>query len=66
MFEGKPEEVKYRWCIQTVSGILANQIYLGHTIHYKLTKMSYKSKKNIKHSEDEWFVVENTHEMKIA
>ncbi len=62
MFEGKPEEVKYRWCIQTVSNILANQIYLGHTVHYKLTKMSYKSKKNIKHSEDEWFVVENTHE----
>ena len=53
MFEGKPEEVKYRWCIQTVSNILANQIYLGHTVHYKLTKMSYKSKKNIKHSEDE-------------
>lgn len=62
MFEGKPEEVKYRWCIQTISNILANQIYLGHTVHYKLTKMSYKSKKNIKHSADEWFVVENTHE----
>lgn len=65
MFKVRPVEAKYHWCRQTVSGILANQIYLGHTVHYRLTKMSYKSKKNIKHSEDEWFVVENTHEPQI-
>lgn len=36
--------------------------YLGHTVNFKTTKKSYKSKKTIKNPESEWGIFENTHE----
>ena len=36
--------------------------YLGHTVNFKTTKKSYKSKKTIKNPESEWVIFENTHE----
>ena len=36
--------------------------YLGHTVHFKTTKKSYKSKKKIQNPESEWVIFENTHE----
>lgn len=36
--------------------------YLGHTVNFKTTKKSYKSKKKIKNPESEWVIFENTHE----
>ena len=36
--------------------------YLGHTVNFKTTKKSYKSKKKIQNPESEWVIFENTHE----
>ena len=36
--------------------------YLGHTVNFKTTKKSYKSKKRIQNPESEWVIFENTHE----
>ncbi len=35
--------------------------YLRHTVNFKATKKSYKSKKTIKNPE-RWVIFENTHE----
>ena len=50
-----------RWNESSVSGILAQKEYLGHTVNFKTTKKSYKSKKIIFNSEDEQVIFENTH-----
>ena len=36
--------------------------YLGHTVNFKTTKKSYKSKKVIHNPESEWMIFENTHD----
>lgn len=41
---------------------IAIVLYLGHTVNFKTTKKSYKSKKTIKNPESEWVIFENTHE----
>jgi hypothetical protein len=65
-FEGKPEEVRWQWCLLTVRTILDNEVYIGNTVHYKCRKVSFKSKKNRKTTEDEWLKLENTHEPIIS
>ena len=49
-----------KWVYQTVSCILARREYLGHTVNFKTTKKSYKSKKVIHNSPEEQAVYENT------
>ena len=43
-------------------GMYTEIMYLGHTVNFKTTKKSYKSKKKIKNPESEWIIFENTHE----
>ena len=43
-------------------GMYTEIMYLGHTVNFKTTKKSYKSKKKIKNPESEWVIFENTHE----
>ncbi|NLD20440.1 MAG: recombinase family protein [Clostridiales bacterium] len=50
------------WTFQTVSDILQNEVYLGHTIQNKCCKISYKSKYKKRLPQKEWIKVENTHE----
>lgn len=50
------------WNKTTVRRILRNQTYLGHMVQGRKRKLSYKSKKTIEVPEDEWFIVEDTHE----
>ena len=52
----------YGWKGQTVSKILDNEVYLGHTINCKTTVASYKDKRKIHRPESEWLRFENTHE----
>ena len=50
------------WTSATVAGILAKKEYLGHTVNFKTTKKSFKSKKMIHNPEEKQVVFENTHE----
>lgn len=42
--------------------ILQNQVYLGHMVSHKTQTKSFKNKKLVPVSEEEWIVVRNTHE----
>ena len=59
----KPQDDPYGWNASTVAHILDRwRAYLGHTVNFKTTKKSYKSKKKIQNPESEWVIFENTHE----
>ena len=51
----------YSWSGSSVTGILNNRIYLGHTVGLRTTSLSYKNKKLVRRPENEQVVVENTH-----
>jgi hypothetical protein len=51
-----------KWDNSVISDILERLEYLGHTVNFKVTTQSYKSKKVIHNSSDKWSVFENTHE----
>jgi DNA invertase Pin-like site-specific DNA recombinase len=50
------------WNKTTVKRILKNEMFIGNMIQGKRKKVSYKSKKVIATTEDQWIKVENTHE----
>ena len=59
----KPQDDPYGWNASTVAHILDRwREYLGHTVNFKTTRKSYKSKKKIQNPESEWVIFENTHE----
>ena len=49
------------WRSETVSGILAQDAYLGQTTNFKYSKMSFKSKKIIRNPPEKRVLFENTH-----
>ncbi|MCX4372621.1 MAG: recombinase family protein [Dysosmobacter sp.] len=51
----------YDWSGSSVTGILDNKVYLGHTVGLRSTSLSYKNKKLIRRPESEQITVENTH-----
>ena len=51
----------YNWSGSSVTGILDNKVYLGHTVGLQTTSLSYKNKKTICRPENEQIVVEGTH-----
>ncbi len=53
------------WSGPTVSRMLKDRVYTGCMIQGKYRIISYKIHKQIKTPEDEWFIVENTHEALI-
>ena len=44
----------YHWDNKAVAAILERMEYLGHTVNFKGTKKSYKSKKRIKNPPEKW------------
>lgn len=52
----------YGWSCATVARILGQKEYLGHTVNFKTTKKSFKSKRFTFNPEDKQMVFENTHE----
>ena len=56
----KPTADPYKWTNETVSRILERVDYLGHTVNFKTTKQSYKSKKKLWNDPAEWVIFENT------
>ena len=50
------------WCARTIGEMLINETYIGNLTQGMRKKVSYKLKKEIRTSKNEWIVVENTHE----
>lgn len=55
-----PKE-KAPWSASTISKMLSNIVYLGHTAQGKTTKLSFKSDSVIYNKRDNWIIVKNTH-----
>ncbi len=51
-----------RWCYNSVTRILKNEIYTGTLAQGKQTTPNYKIKTRVMKPEEEWVKVENTHE----
>lgn len=66
IYAGAPEEKSYTWTIAQVKSILKDETYIGNTIHYRETNVSYKNKHRIRRDKSEWMRVENTHEPIIS
>ena len=66
IYAGAPEEKSYAWTIAQVKSILKDETYIGNSIHNKQTNISYKNKKKVRKTKEEWFRVENTHEPLVS
>lgn len=62
VFEGKPESKRYQWTVAQIKSLLKDETYIGNTVHYKQTNISYKNKKRVRKPEEEWQRVEGTQE----
>ncbi|OUN34100.1 MULTISPECIES: recombinase family protein [Bacillota] len=60
------EKKKYNWYSSVVKGILVNELYLGHSVHFRSTNLSYKIRQRVRNPEEEVMIVENTHEPLIT
>ncbi|GHV44255.1 recombinase [Clostridia bacterium] len=56
------EEFPTDWNKSSVQMILRNREYLGHVVSNKSTTKSFKSKKHLMRSEDDWIEVRDMHE----
>lgn len=54
------------WCVMSINNILKNRIYVGDMVQGRYRIKSYKIHIQEKVPEDEWFIVENTHEPIIS
>ncbi len=66
IYANQPEEKTYAWTVSQVKKILKDETYIGNTIHYRQTNISYKNKKRILRDASEWVRVENTQEAIIS
>ena len=66
IYAGAPEEKSYAWTIAQVKSIMKEETYIGHTIHYRETNISFKNKRRIHKLQSEWVRVENTQEAIIS
>lgn len=55
----------YKWSSGSVSKILENEVYLGHTVNLRYTTISFKNKKRVVRPESEQLRFEHTHEALI-
>jgi hypothetical protein len=59
---GFDHEQPWDWRTRSVDTILRNQCYLGHMVSHRQTTKSFKNHTVVRVPEDEWIVVEGTHE----
>ena len=57
----KPPARQFHWSPDTVAGILSKQEYCGDTVNFRYTTKSFKNKKKLERSQDEWKVFTGTH-----
>ena len=56
------ETLPYFWTRETLSAILGREEYLGHTVNLRTRTKSYKDKRKVDNSKEDWLVFKNTHE----
>lgn len=56
------ETLPYFWMRETLSAILGREEYLGHTVNLRTRTKSYKDKRKVDNSKEDWLVFKNTHE----
>ncbi|MBD5080328.1 MAG: DUF4368 domain-containing protein [Ruminococcaceae bacterium] len=66
LIEGRPESKRYDWIVSQVKNLLKNEVYIGNSIHYKQSTISFKNKKLQRKPEEEWLRIEGTHEPIIS
>lgn len=54
-------DIKDIWKEKTIKNILKNEMYLGHMIQGKTTRLNHKSKKIVYLPKEQWIKVPNTH-----
>lgn len=58
----KPGPYAGRWSSERISEMLQNETYMGNMVQGRRVKISYKSKKCIRQSPENWVIVQGTHE----
>ena len=56
------EDLKELWSEDTIRSILQNEMYLGHMVQGKTTRLNYKSKKIIYLPKSDWIKIKHTHQ----
>ena len=63
---GLNEELPYSWSVRTITDILENVIYLGHTLNLKTENISYKDHRKRIRPKEQQVMIENTHEAIVS
>ncbi len=50
------------WRYNTISSMLANEMYLGNLVQGRYGSVSYKTKQNRPRPKEQWYIVQGTHE----
>ncbi len=58
----KITKISQNWSDTRIREILLNEVYIGNMVQGRIKKINYKSKKTIRLPEEQWKIVENTHE----
>lgn len=66
IYADAPVEKSYAWTVAIVKEILKSPTYIGNSVHNKQTNVSFKDKRKVRKSQEEWWTVENTHEAIIS
>lgn len=53
---------RYAWGSATIAHILRKAEYAGHTVNFRTSSASFKSKKKVNNAPEDWLIFENTHE----
>ena len=59
-------ELPYAWGSATIGHILRKLEYCGHTVNFRTSSTSFKSKKKKHNPQEEWVIFEHTHEAIIS
>lgn len=59
---GNPGPYTGLWSSERISDMLQNETYIGNMVQGRQVKISYKSRKCLKQSRENWVIVEGTHE----
>jgi len=63
---GLNEELPFSWSVRTITDILENVIYLGHTLNLKTENISYKDHRKRIRPKEQQVMIENTHEAIVS
>lgn len=66
IYADAPEERSWAWTIAQVKSILKDETYIGNSVHYRETNVSFKNKHRVRKDKSEWMRIEGTHEPIIS